>query len=319
MKTTILDGYTLNPGDLSWHDLERLTACTIYDRTTPEQIVERCKNANIIMTNKVPITAEAMDQLPSLEYISVMATGYNVVDVVAAKERNIIVSNAAGYSTHSVVQLTMAFILELFSKTAAHSASVKDDMKWASQPDFSYTLGPINELGGKTLGIVGYGTIGKEVAKIALAFGMKVLANKRNMAGDLPKGVDWASLEEIRDKSDVISLHAPQNKNTEGIVNADFLKGMKSNAILINTARGGLLVEDDLANALNEGIIAGAGLDVLSQEPPLKSNPLLEAKNCLITPHMAWASVQARKRLMDILIENTRCFLMGEAQNVVNP
>lgn len=319
MKTTILDGYTLNPGDLSWHDLERLTACTIYDRTTPEQIVERCKNANIIMTNKVPITAEAMDQLPSLEYISVMATGFNVVDVVAAKERNIIVSNAAGYSTHSVVQLTMAFILELFSKTAAHSASVKDDMKWASQPDFSYTLGPINELGGKTLGIVGYGTIGKEVAKIALAFGMKVLANKRNMAGDLPKGVDWASLEEIRDKSDVISLHAPQNKNTEGMVNVDFLKGMKPNAILINTARGGLVVEDDLANALNDGIIAGVGLDVLSQEPPLKSNPLLEAKNCLITPHMAWASVQARKRLMDILIENTRCFLMGEAQNVVNP
>ncbi|MBI1183158.1 D-2-hydroxyacid dehydrogenase [bacterium] len=318
MKTTILDGFTLNPGDLSWHDLERLSDCTIYDRTAAELIVERCREAEIIMTNKVPLSAETIAQLPKLEFINVMATGYNIVDVDAAKERGIVVSNAAGYSTPSVVQHTFALMLQIFNNTAAHSHSVKDEMRWAKGADFSYTLHPWHDLAGKTLGIIGFGTIGKKVAEVALTFGMKVLANRRNMDKEAPEGISYAGIEELLAEADVLSFHCPQTTETKGMVNEGFLKSMKSSAVLINTARGGLVDEQALANALNEGTIAAAGLDVLSSEPPAMDNPLLSAKNCIITPHMAWASKEARQRLMHILVENTRAFLMGEPQNVVN-
>ncbi|MFY0673948.1 MAG: D-2-hydroxyacid dehydrogenase [Bacteroidia bacterium] len=318
MKTTILDGFTLNPGDLVWHDLERLSDCSIYERTAQEQIVERCQNANIIMTNKVPISGETMDQLPNLEFINVMATGYNVIDTEAAKTKGIVVSNAAGYSTPSVVQHTFALLLELYNKTAAHSTAAKDEMKWASGNDFSFTLGSWHDLAGKTMGIVGFGTIGQKVAQVAKAFGMKVLANRRNMEGEDPEGVKYASIDELLSKADVVSLHCPQTAETYQMVNADFINKMKKSAILINTARGGLIDEEALAAALNNGLITGAALDVLNTEPPAKENPLLAAKNCIITPHMAWASKEARQRLMEIMIENTRAFLMGEPQNVVN-
>lgn len=318
MKTTILDGFTLNPGDLDWHDLERLSDCSIYDRTAHDQIIDRCQNANIIMTNKVPISAETMAQLPNLEFINVMATGYNVIDIEAAKAKGIVVSNAAGYSTPSVVQHTFALLLELFNKTTAHSHAAKDEMKWADGQDFSFTLGPWHDLAGKTLGIIGFGTIGQKVAQVANAFGMKVLANRRNMESEAPDGVKYASIDEILSKADVVSLHCPQTPETTAMVNEEFIGKMKKSAVLINTARGGLIDENALANALNNDYIVGAAVDVLSTEPPAKDNPLLLAKNCIITPHMAWASKEARQRLMEIMIENTRAFLMGEPQNVVN-
>jgi glycerate dehydrogenase len=318
MKTTILDGFTLNPGDLDWHDLERLSDCSIYDRTAHDQIIKRCQNANIIMTNKVPISGEIMDQLPNLEFINVMATGYNVIDTEAAKAKGIVVSNAAGYSTPSVVQHTFALLLERYNKTAAHSHAAKDEMKWANGNDFSFTLGSWHDLAGKTIGIIGFGTIGQKVAQVAEAFGMKVLANRRNMEGEAPVGVKYASIDELLSRADVVSLHCPQTAETTKMVNADFIGKMKKSAVLINTARGGLIDEEALANALNNDHIAGAAVDVLSTEPPAKDNPLLSAKNCTITPHMAWASKEARQRLMEIMIENTRAFLMGEPQNVVN-
>ena len=260
-----------------------------------------------------------MEQLPKLEYISVMATGYNMVDTQAAKARGIVVSNAAGYSTQSVVQHTFALMLELFSKVGLHNFSVKEEKIWENQQDFSYTIGSISEIYGKTLGLVGFGEIGKNVAKVAQAFGLKVLANRKNQDTIAPEGIAFVSLDELVAQSDIISLHCPLTADNAQMVNADFLQKIKKTAFLINTARCGLIDENALAFALINGEIAGAGLDVLSTEPPNKNNPLLSAKNCFITPHIAWASFQARQRLMDILVNNTRAFLSGTPENLVNP
>lgn len=318
MKICILDGYTLNPGDLSWHALERLANCEIHDRSAAQDVLERCKDAEIVMTNKVPLTRELMEQLPKLEFINVMATGYNVVDTVAAKEKGIIVSNAAGYSTSSVAQHSFALLLELFSKVGAHSNDVLTKNGWTSQEDFSYSLSPLRELKGKTLGLIGYGAIGSNVAQIAMAFGMKVLVNRRNMDSSAPEGINYASLEEVAANSDAVSLHCPFTGDNAHMINEGFLKQMKNSAVLINTARGQLVDEAALALALTEGQIAGAGLDVLSQEPPAKNNPLFDCPNLILTPHQAWASFESRKRLMGIIVDNVRGFLTNDPINVVN-
>lgn len=318
MKICILDGYILNPGDLSWHALERLANCEIHDRSAAQDVLERCKDAEIVMTNKVPLTRELMDELPKLEFINVMATGYNVVDTVAAKEKGIIVSNAAGYSTSSVAQHSFALLLELFSKVGVHSNDVLTKNGWTSQEDFSYSLSPLRELKGKTLGLIGYGAIGSNVAQIAMAFGMKVLVNRRNMDGNAPEGINYASLEEVAANSDAVSLHCPFTGDNSHMINEGFLKQMKNSAVLINTARGQLVNEAALALALTEGQIAGAGLDVLSQEPPAKNNPLFGCPNLILTPHQAWASFESRKRLMGIIVDNVRGFLTNDPINVVN-
>jgi len=318
MKICILDGYTLNPGDLSWHALERLATCEIYERSEPGSVFERCKDAEIVMTNKVPITRELIEQLPKLEYINVMATGYNVVDIEAVKEKGILVSNAAGYSTASVAQHTFALLLELLSKVGMHSHDVLAANGWTSQKDFSYSLSPLRELNGKTMGLIGYGAIGSNVATIARAFGMKVLVHRKRMELDAPDGLSYVSLEEIAAKSDAVSLHCPFTGDNARMIDANFLSQMKRSAVLINTARGQLVDEVALAKALTEGQIAGAGLDVLSEEPPAKDNPLLSCPNLVLTPHQAWASFESRKRLMNIIVDNVRGFLTNDPINVVN-
>lgn len=318
MKIVILDGHTTNPGDLSWQPIERLGNCTVYEHTPPELVVERAHDAEIVLTNKSAIDRAHMDSLPKLEFIGVLATGYNVVDVAAAKDKGVVVSNAAGYSTMSVVQHTYALILELMSKASAHSHSVKEDDGWASQEHFSYTLGSVSEISGKTIGIIGFGTIGQRVGEVALAFGMTVLAN-RSMEQRPPEGVEYVALDTLLDQSDIITLHCPLTPENQGMVNTHFLLRMKRSAILINTARGGLINEKDLYDGLNSSQIAGAGLDVLSVEPPSSDHVLLSAPNCLITPHIAWASIEARKRLIDITTRNVRSYLIGEPINVVNP
>lgn len=317
MKICILDGFTLNPGDLSWHALERLANCQIHERTSEANIVERCLDAEIVMTNKVPITREVMEQLPKLEYINVMATGYNVVDVAAAQERGIIVSNAAGYSTSSVAQHTFALLLELFSKVGTHSAHVREKNGWSSQPDFSYSLSPLREVKGKTIGLIGFGAIGSQVATIAQAFGMKVLVHRKDMSKELPESMAYANLEELATKSDVVSLHCPYTGSNGGMIDANFLTQMKPSAVLVNTARGQLIDEVALTTALHEGHIAGAALDVFSQEPPMADHALLKAPNLVVTPHQAWASFEARKRLMAIMVDNVRGFLTNDPVNLV--
>jgi len=318
MKICILDGYTLNPGDLSWHNLERLAMCQIFDRTGQDQILERCADAEIILTNKVGLTSSMLEKLPKLEFISVMATGYNVIDVSRAKELNITVSNAAGYSSQSVAQHTFALILEHFSMAGAHNQHVTQNDGWRKQPDFSYSLKTRHDIGGKKIGLIGYGAIGSQVAKIAQAFGMEVLINRRNTKGELPEGMRYASLEEMAAQCDIISLHCPFTGDNKHMVNEGFLNSMKKSSVLINTSRGQLVDEKALATALNEGQIAGAGLDVLSQEPPGGDSPLIGATNCIITPHNAWSTLEARQRLMTIMVENVRSFLIGDPINVVN-
>lgn len=317
MRICVLDGYTLNPGDLSWHGLERLGQLEIYDRTQTHEICERAADCEVIFTNKVPITKLEIDKLPKLEYIGVTATGVNVVDTEYAKEKGIVVTNAAGYSTPSVAQHTFSLILELIHRTADHSNWAKTN--WSGHSDFSFGLKPYGELNNKTMGIIGFGTIGKAVGNIAQAFGMKVLAKARSSHDDWPNWATSADIDEIIAGSDVISLHCPLTPETEHLVNAQFLKTMKSSALLINTGRGPLIDERALASALENDEIAGAALDVLSTEPPSAENPLLSAKNCLITPHIAWASFESRKRLMGIITENLRAYMLGESENVVNP
>lgn len=317
MRICVLDGYTLNPGDLSWNSLERLGQVDVYDRTDVGDICERVANCEVIFTNKVPITKVEMDKLPKLEYIGVMATGVNVVDLEYAKEKGIVVTNAAGYSTHSVAQHTFSLILELIHQTTNHSNWAKAN--WSSHQDFSFGLKPYGELNGKTIGIIGFGTIGKAVGNIAQAFGMKVLAKARNAHDDWPNWAESADMDELLVQSDIISLHCPLTPETQHMVNDEFLKAMKSSAILINTGRGPLIDEQALAHSLNNEEIAGAALDVLSTEPPSTNNPLLSAKNCLLTPHIAWSSFEARKRLMGIITENLRAYMLGESKNVVNP
>lgn len=319
MNIVILDGYALNPGDLSWAALESLGTLTVYDRTAPEQVVERASNAVIILTNKVAINAEQLQQLPNLKHIGVLATGYNIIDTEAAKNQGVSVSNIPNYSTPSVVQLTFALLLELCQHVQRHSDAAKEG-KWARSLDFSFRDYPLIELSEKTLGIIGFGSIGQAVADVATAFGMNIIGSSRRQPDQSHrKNFKWASIPELLRTSDVVSIHCPLTPETNRLINRESLATMKDSAFLINTARGPIIVEEDLANALNQGIIAGAGIDVLSVEPPALDNPLFKAKNCLITPHIAWASFEARSRLMKIAEKNIRSFTAGHSVNIVNP
>lgn len=315
MTIVVLDGYTLNPGDLSWEDLKSLGACEIHDRTPPAEVVRRASAAEILLTNKTPVTREHISHLPKLRYIGVLATGTNIVDLAAARERNIPVTNVPGYGARSVAQMTLALLLELTQHVGLHSQSVREG-KWTRSPDWCYWEKPLIELDGLTIGIVGFGNIGRAVSELAGAFGMKVLAfNPKPKPA--PTFVRFVPLETLFRESDIISLHCPLTPETRNLVNADRLAWMKPTAFLINTSRGPLVDEAALGEALNSGRIAGAGLDVLSVEPPPETNPLLHAKNCIVTPHIAWAARAARERLMKTAVENIRAFLAGKPQNVV--
>lgn len=316
VKICILDGYTTNPGDVGWQQLEKIGELTVFDRTPKELILERAKDAQIIITNKTPLSRETIFALPNLQYIGTLATGYNVVDTVAARERSIPVCNVPSYCTKGVAQLTFALLLDLANHVYVHSESVRSG-QWAKSVDFCYWKMPIVELEGKSIGIIGFGNIGKAVAELALAMGMKVLVSSRT-AKEMPAGCRWVKQEELFAQSDVITIHCPLTPQTTELINRETLKQMKKTAILINTSRGGVINEADLADALNKGEIAAAGLDVLSTEPPKDDNPLLTAKNCIITPHIAWASKEARIRLVKIVAQNVQQFLNGQPQNVVN-
>ena len=314
MKIVVLDGYGLNPGDLSWNGMNAFGELTVYDRTSPSEMLERSQGAEVLITNKTLITAENMAELPELKYIGVLATGYNVVDIDAAKARGIVVTNIPAYSTASVAQMVFAHVLNITQRVGYYAdENVKG--RWTDSVDFCYWDTNLVELDGKKMGIVGYGNIGKATARIALAFGMEVLAYTSKEQKDLPQGVKKVTLDELFVESDVISLHCPLTPDTKELVNAKRLSMMKSSAILINTGRGPLVNEQDLADALNEGRIAGAGLDVLSVEPSVAGNPLLSAKNCFITPHIAWATKEARTRLMDIAVNNLKSYQEG---NIIN-
>ena len=319
MKIVILDAFTSNPGDLSWDAIEELGELTVYERTTSEEVLERCTGSEVIFTNKVILNSETIEQLPELKYIGVLATGTNVVDLHFAKEKGICVTNIPGYSTDSVVQHVLALILHFSSKVSIHNDAVQQG-DWVNSIDFSFTLGTLNELSGKTLGIIGLGTIGRKLARVADAMGMKIVAAHQSSMDrlELPYEVEWLPVEEVFAQADFLSLNCPLTSETEKVVNAEHLKKMKSSAIVINTGRGPLVDEQALTDALNNGTIAGAGLDVLSTEPPAGVNPLLSAKNCVITPHIAWASREARARLIAIAAVNLSSFLSGIPQNVVN-
>lgn len=310
MKIVFLDAYTLNPlNDLDLSILLTLGDVKLYDRTESEQIIERAKDAEIILTNKCPLNALTISQLPNLKYIGVVATGYNIIDIEAAKSHGITVANVRGYSSASVAQLVFSLILGFTNQVAKHAQNIENT--WASCPDFCFYHSPLVELEGKTLGIIGLGDIGKKVAKIGLGFGMKILATKRNPDTGGMTDVEICSQEKVFSESDFITLHCPLNTDNQQVINISTLAQMRPSAILINTSRGGLINEFDLANALNQGTIAGAGLDVLSVEPPSKNNPLLTAKNTIITPHIAWAGVNARKELLKGVVENILAFQRG--------
>ncbi len=311
---TILDAYTTNPGDLDWHPVETLAPTTIYDRTPAHLVIDRAKDAEILVINKIILSENVMAQLPALRAIFLLATGYDNVDIAAAKRRNIQVSNVAGYSTDAVVQHTLSLILELTNRIGAHWASVAQG-DWVNAKDFSYTLSPIPQLAGKTIGIFGFGKIGTKLAFIAQALGMKVLAAKRNPVPQA--GVHFVDPPTLFAESDILTLHAPLTDDTLHIINTATLATMRPDALLINTARGGLIDEQALATALIYKTIAGAALDVLSSEPPKPDNPLLGLPNCIITPHIAWASVTARKTLIKEVALNIEAFLAGKGRNVV--
>jgi glycerate dehydrogenase len=323
-KIVVLDGYTLNPGDLTWKDLEALGQYIIYDRTDPKEVVPRAKDAEIVLTNKTALSSDAIKQLPKLKYIGVLATGYNIVDTETARTRSIPVTNVPAYSTQSVAQMVFAHLLNLAQHVAHHAETVRCG-RWTSNPDFCYWDMPLIELAGLTMGIIGFGRIGRAVAKLALAFGMKVIAydivtpphQKRLSEALLVRG-QFVELDDIFRFSDVISLHCPLTPQTKKIINKEHLELMKKTAYLVNTSRGPLVDEQALAQALNNERIAGAGLDVLSEEPPSKNNLLLKAKNCFITPHIAWATRAARERLLQVAVDNVASFLAGKPQNVVN-
>ncbi|GGC06986.1 D-2-hydroxyacid dehydrogenase [Dyadobacter sediminis] len=314
MNIVILDGYTLNPGDLDWTPLTKLGNVTIYDRSGENQIVERSKEADALLVNKVVLSEKIISQLPNVKYIGVMATGFNNIDIAATRKLGITVTNVKAYSSASVAQHTFAMLLSLVNRIETHSQSVFNG-DWVNAPDFSYTKTPLTELAGKTMGLVGFGDIGSQVAQIALAFGMKVIAYRKHPAA--VNGVEMTTLENVFKNSDVVSLHCPLTDETKEMVNAQRLATMKPNAIILNTGRGPLIQETDLADALKKGIIAGAGLDVLSAEPPKPDNPLLSAPNCVITPHVAWATFEARKRLLQIAADNLDSFIRGDQKNVV--
>lgn len=318
MKIVILDGYTLNPGDISWDGLKQLGEVIIHDRTLPDEILERAKGADILLSNKTPVNGALIEQLPGLKYIGLLATGYNVIDVDAAKKHGVVVANAPGYGTESVVQQTFALLLELTQRVQRHSDSVMNG-DWSRSADFCYWNFPLVELAGKTIGIIGFGHIGQKVADVATAFGMNIIGNSRTRTDQSDrKNFRWADIPELLEQSDVVSIHCPLFPETQGLINAENLKRMKSSAYLLNTSRGPIIVDQDLADALNNGTIAGAGIDVLSVEPPRADTPLFKAKNCIITPHIAWATKEARIRLMDMVVNNVAAFQKGNPVNVVN-
>lgn len=314
MKIVILDGFTTNGGDLSWNGISELGDLTVYDRTAPGEVIDRCLGAEAVLTNKVIITDEVMQALPQLKYIGVMATGYNVVDIDAARRRGIVVTNVPAYSTPSVAQMVFAHLLNITNQVALHDRQVHEG-RWAGNQDFCFYSAPLIELASKQMGIVGLGQTGSAVAKIALALGMRVMAFTSKSQESLPEGIIKGSLDEMFATSDVVSLHCPLTPDTKHIVNAARLATMKPSAIVINTGRGPLVNEQDLADALNNGTIAAAAVDVLSTEPPTADNPLLAARNFHITPHIAWASQAARARLIDTLASNLKGYISG---NVVN-
>ena len=316
MNIVGMDGFALNTGDLSWEEIEKLGNLKIYDRTPSELTVERAKNAEVVFTNKVVFNEAVIKQLPKLRYIGVLATGYNVVDTEAAKNAGIVVTNIPAYSTDSVAQMVFSHILNFVQNICIHSESVSSG-DWAKSRDFSYWKTPQVELSGKTIGIIGFGQIGQAVAKIALAFGMKVLFNNRSKK-ETEIDVRQVDLDSLLSESDFISVNCPLTDENKGFVNKSAIEKMKKTAFLVNTGRGALVNEQDLADALNSGRIAGAGLDVLSAEPPAKDNPLITARNCYITPHIAWATYEARKRLIKIASENLKAFIDGNPINVVN-
>lgn len=316
MKIVVLDGYGLNPGDLSWEAMEALGELKVYDRTSPAELMARAEGADALITNKTVITSADMDALPQLRYIGVLATGYNVVDVDSARKKGIVVTNIPAYSTHSVAQMVFAHLLHI-TQRVGHYATENKEGRWSANPDFCYWDTPLVELHGKKMGIVGFGNIGKATANLALAFGMEVYVYSSKPQSFLPQGIQKRTLDELFKECDVVSLHCPLTSDTLELVNASRLALMKPSAILINTGRGPLINEKDLADALNEGRIAGAGLDVLSTEPPRKDNPLLKTRNCFITPHIAWATKEARERLMSIAVNNLKSYLQGIVINNV--
>jgi glycerate dehydrogenase len=318
MRIVVLDGYTLNPGDNPWTAVDALGELAVYDRTPAAQIIGRAVAAEIILTNKTPLSAATLEQLPQLRFISVLATGFNIVDVAAARARVIPVSNVPEYSTDGVAQHVLAVLLHFCHQVALHDRLIRDG-QWQHCGDFCFWKTPLSELVGKRMGIIGFGRIGRRVGELAHALGMEVLAfdvQPGNEPGYQP--FSWQSIEVIFEESDVVTLHCPQTNDNVGMVNRALLSRMKPTALLINAARGGLVHEQDLAEALNQRVLAGAALDVLSAEPPPASHPLLHAKNCLLTPHFAWATLEARRRMMTITAENVAAFLEGRPQNVVN-
>lgn len=318
MKIAVLDAYSMNPGDLSWSELEKLGEVKLYDRTPRESIIERISEAEIVLTNKVILTREILEKTPAVKYIGVMATGYNVVDTVAARELGIIVANVPAYSTESVAQLVLAFLLELCHHVGEHNRAVQEGA-WTSSKDFTFWNYPLIELAQKTLGLIGYGAIGRAVARLAAAFGMNVKVFSRTVKKELETDkIKFTELDEVLGQSDFISLHCPLTEETKGLINKDSILKMKPGAYVINTSRGPVIVEQDLADALNSGKLAGAAVDVVSVEPILADNPLLGAKNCIITPHFAWAPFEARSRLMGVLISNIKAYMDGKPVNVVN-
>jgi glycerate dehydrogenase len=317
MKIVVLDGHTLNPGDLSWDELKGLGDCLIHERSTPAEVVTRAAEAEIAITNKAILQREQILALPRLKYIGVTATGYNIVDPAAARERGVVVTNVPAYGTRSVAQHTFALLLELTQHVGHHAQTVRDG-RWVHSPDWCYWDKPLIELDGLKLGIIGFGRIGQAVAAIAGAFGMKVLASASSSGRRHAADIVTAELDYLLGESDVVSLHCPLTPQTKHLINAARLARMKPTAFLLNTSRGPLVDEAALADALNAGRIAGAGFDVLSAEPPAAGNPLLAARNCLITPHIAWATRAARARLLKTAVDNVRAFLAGQPQNIVN-
>lgn len=321
MKIVVLDGYTLNPGDLSWDALKTLGECKIYDRTSltdDAEIISRIGDAEIIFTNKTPLTKKILDACPNVKYIGVLATGYNIVDVAAAKERNIPVTNIPTYGTTAVAQFAMALLLEICHHVAHHSQAVHEG-RWENSPDFCFWDYPLIELAGKTMGIIGYGRIGQTTGKLAQAFGMKVIAfDAMREVGTKLGDCDFVELDELFKTSDVIALHCPLFPSTQGIICRENIAKMKDGVIILNNSRGPLVVEQDLRDALDSGKVAAAGLDVVSTEPIKGDNPLLGAKNCFITPHISWAPKESRDRLMNIAVDNLKAWLAGKPVNVVN-
>jgi glycerate dehydrogenase len=317
LRIVVLDGFTLNPGDLSWERLRELGECSIYDRSAPEEVMARARNAEIVLTNKIMLSADMIERLGRLKYIGVTATGFNIADVEAARERGIPVTNVPTYGTDSVAQMVFAHLLNLTQNVGHHARTVSEG-RWCTSEDFCYWDTPLVELAGLTMGIIGFGRIGQTTARLARAFGMKVIACDVTTPEEMPDGCEMVELKDVFRHADVVSLHCPLTPHTEHIVNKQNLALMKKTAFLINTSRGSLVDEQVLADALNSGRIAGAGLDVLAVEPPEQQNPLLNARHCYVTPHIAWATRAARKRLLNVAVDNVAAFLAGRPQNVVN-